>query len=160
MNCIYGKIENTYEVIGDNSMCFISSLNLNQNTSICYPIECDRNNKKIKVKVGKKTIICDGTENEMNNPEGLKGYLLCPDYNMVCTSEVWCNNMFDCIKKESVADENTYEFNSNKKELKERDTFNLAVDDSSKYVLSNCNSKGFIFFKFINLFIILIFYLI
>ena len=163
MNCIYGKKENKNEVIGSNSMCFISSLNLNEKTSICYQMECDRNNKKIKVNIGEKTIICDGTKKEMNNPEGLKGYLLCPDYNMICTSETWCNNMFDCIEKESIADENTYEYNSNKDELKERDIFNLAVDDSSKYTISNYNSdnsKGFIFLKFINLFIILILYFI
>ena len=156
MNCIYGKSENTKEIIGSNSMCFISSLNLNQNTSICYPVQCDRNNKKIKVIVGEKTITCDGTKKEMNNPEGLKGYLLCPDYNMVCTSEIWCNNMFDCINKESVADENTYEINSNKNELKERDNFNLRVDDSIKYDLNNNNNNNFIFPKFINIFILFI----
>ena len=28
---------------------------------------------------------------------------------MVCTSEIWCNEMFDCIDKKSVTDEYTYD---------------------------------------------------
>ena len=27
---------------------------------------------------------------------------------MVCTSETWCNEMFECIDKKSVTDYNTY----------------------------------------------------
>ena len=30
---------------------------------------------------------------------------------MVCTSEIWCNEMFDCIDKKSVTDYSTYNYN-------------------------------------------------
>ena len=124
-NCNYGKKENSDEIIGSNSLCFESSVNLDKKTSICYEIECDKVNKRIKVNIGGKTIICPGKKMEMSNPEGLKGYLSCPDYNMVCTSDKWCNNMFDCIDQQSESDLNTYDFISNRKELEERDKENL-----------------------------------
>ena len=100
-------------------------MNLDKKTSICYEIECDKVNKRIKVNIGGKTIICPGKKMEMSNPEGLKGYLSCPDYNMVCTSDKWCNNMFDCIDQQSESDLNTYDFISNRKELEERDKNNF-----------------------------------
>ena len=30
-----------------------------------------------------------------------KGYLFCPDYYLICSGTKLCNNMFDCVKKES-----------------------------------------------------------
>ena len=141
-NCVYGKKENSDEIIGNNSMCFESSINLSSKKSICYQMECDRVNKQIKVKIGQKTIICNGEKNDMENPEGLTGNLSCPDYNMICTSDIWCNNMFDCINKESTPDESTYYYISNRGELEERDNYFLNLDDSLKYNLVNSNGNN------------------
>ena len=135
MNCVYGKKENSDEIIGSNSICFESSLNLNSKTSICYAIVCDRINKRIIVNVGDKNIICPGTKNVLNNPGEIKGTLTCPDYNMVCTTDKWCNNIYDCIDKQSESDLNTYDFISNRDELEKRDKENLNINSSFKFEL-------------------------
>ena len=143
-NCIYGKKENSDEIIGSNSICFKSSINLSSQKSICYKVECDRVNKQIKVIIGGNTVTCNGEKNEMTNPNGLGGSLLCPDYNMVCTSDIWCNNMYDCIDKGSTTDESTFYYNSNKAKLLQFDNKKLSEDDSSKYNLyiSGNNDDG------------------
>lgn len=48
-NCYYGESEYGGETKGGNSICFKSSINLSSKKNICYDIECDRVNKKIKV---------------------------------------------------------------------------------------------------------------
>ena len=167
MNCAYGKKENDDEIIGSNSICFESSINLNSKKSICYKMECDRVNKHIKVNIGQKTIECNGTKYDLENPDDLKGTLTCPDYDMVCTSEKWCNNMFDCIDKESIPDENTYDYISDKDNLIKRDNALINVDDSKKYEIDNLITRDdsqnadeddvkYIFPKFINYFILFI----
>lgn len=69
----------------------------------------------------------------MIDRNGLKGSLLCPDYNMVCTSDIWCNNMYDCIDKKSIIDDNTFYYISNKTKLLELDNEKLKVNDSSTF---------------------------
>ena len=129
-NCIYGNREYNDEIIGTNSMCFESSINLGTKKSICYEIECDKTNKAINVKIGDKVVVCSGTKNKMLNPNGLSGTLYCPDYNMVCASTTWCNNIFDCIDRQSEADQDTFLFNTNKDELQEMDNLYLKVNDN------------------------------
>ena len=136
-NCKYGKAEysNYGEIIGDNSMCFESSLLLNNNKkSICYKMSCDKENKQIKINIGSTTVICPGNTTVLNNPSGLTGTINCPDYNMICTSDIWCNDMFDCISKKSIADENSYEYISNKDILYARDQINLKVNDKNAFI--------------------------
>ena len=158
-NCIYGKKENNDEIIGSNSICFESSINLGSKASICYEIECDRNNKQFKVIIGKNSVICNGKRNEMTNPNGLTGSLLCPDYNMVCTSKIWCNNIYDCIENGSTADETTFDIISNKEELLQRDKDMKSVNDYTKYDIEEPNNGFNIKYewsKLIRLFILLI----
>ena len=92
---------------------------------------CDRANKKILVYIGSKTVECDGEPNTINVIS--KDKLKCPDYNMVCTSNIWCNNMFECIDKNSVTDENTFLLKTNLNQLQLKDNYNLHLDTSSKY---------------------------
>jgi hypothetical protein len=153
MNCAYGKKENDDEIIGSNSICFKSSINLRSNSSICYEIECDRINKQIKVKIGLKTALCHGTKYDIENPDDLNGFLSCPDYNMVCTSNTWCNNMFDCIDRESIPDESTYDYISDRTKLINRDNILIKVDDSKK--LGEDDEK-YIWPKFINYLVLFI----
>ena len=39
-----------------------------------------------------------------------QGYILCPDYNLICTGTTLCNDMFDCVEKESLLKENTFDY--------------------------------------------------
>ena len=103
------------ETIGGNSLCFESSLvpkkyntQLNYTYSVCYKMECDWTNKQIKVYIFDTTIICPGYETVLNQTNGFNGQIKCPDFNMVCTSVIWCNELFDCINKKSKANRSTY----------------------------------------------------
>ena len=129
-NCIYGKKEFILDNIGSNSICFESSISSSNKESICYEIECKKSEKKFNVKIGNSVVTCPGEDANLNNPNNLEGVLHCPDYNMVCTSDTWCNEMFDCIDKESVTDDTTYDYISNKQALIVRDRENLLVKES------------------------------
>jgi hypothetical protein len=107
-NCNYGA--NLYselgEIIGSNSLCFESSLlpniyneALDFKVSICYKMKCDKKNKQIILNILDKTVTCPGYETVLNDPDGFKGQIKCPDYNIICTSDNWCNELFDCINK-------------------------------------------------------------
>jgi hypothetical protein len=163
MNCVYGKKEHNDEVIGSNSICFESSVNLNSYTTACYKMQCDQTNKKILVYIGSKTVECDGEQKPISVTSS--DTLNCPDYNMVCTSDIWCNNMFECIYKSSVTDENTFLYKTNNSLLKKMDANKLNIDTSSKYsVQLESNNSGnniymnkFIWQIFIAKFILLVF---
>ena len=118
-NCNYGSLiyKEIGEDVGKNSVCFESSLipksyniTSNESYSICYKIECDKKGKQIKVHIGESVIICPKNGSIIENPDGFVGEIKCPDYNLVCTSETWCNEMFDCIDKKSLADPDTFIF--------------------------------------------------
>ena len=117
-SCKYGDsldlFEHYGEVIGSNSICFESSLVPRYSPqpykwrTICYPISCDRKNKKVIVYVNDLSVVCPTKGGTLKNIKGFKGKINCPDYNLICTSKIWCNDMYDCIDKQSIADESTY----------------------------------------------------
>ena len=128
-NCNYGKSEYSAETLGSNSICFESSIFNNDKESVCYKMSCGQN-KIINVYIKNTVITCPGYDTILSNPNQLKGEIHCPDYNLVCTSSIWCNEMFDCINKKSTANLNSYDYISNKEALKERDKKNLNVNDN------------------------------
>ena len=132
-SCNGGKNENNNEIIGDDSMCFESSISLSEKKAICYKMSCDKTNKIINVYIGNNVITCTGNKKTLENPNGLKGEINCPDYNLICTSDIWCNDMFDCIEKKSEPDLTTYDYYSNKEALIEKDKNNLKVNDNNDF---------------------------
>ena len=118
-NCNHGAglYESIGEIIGSNSVCFESSLDpknlyeLDYLISICYQVECDKTNRQIIVHIGDSTITCPGKRTLLDNPNGIVGQIQCPNYDIICTSDIWCNDLFDCIDKNSLADLNTYDYN-------------------------------------------------
>jgi hypothetical protein len=139
-NCYYGESDYGGEIKGSNSICFKSSINLSSYKSICYSVKCDKVNKKINVIIEQNNIICDEEKKELTDPNGLKGSLLCPDYNMVCSSDIWCNNIYDCIDKKSTTDKNTFYYISNKTKLLQLDNEKLKVNDSSTFDIDSLTS--------------------
>ena len=117
-NCRYGSSQNLFshygEIIGNRSICFESSLLPRYSPqpykwrSICYKMICDRINKNIIVFINDLNVTCPYQGGIIKKLKGFKGQINCPDYNMVCTSEIWCNEMFDCIDKKSITDKNSY----------------------------------------------------
>ena len=129
-NCRYGNIGNEVEIFGEDSLCFESSINNSDMKSVCYKIECNPTSKTFSIYIDSKVVTCPGKETILYNPSGLNGKIKCPDYNLVCTSQTWCNDIFDCIDKKSQADLYTYDYISNKTKLQNKDAANLLVDDS------------------------------
>ena len=93
-------------------------------------MECNPTSKTFSIYIDSKVVNCPGNETVLSNPNGLSGQIKCPDYNLVCTSQVWCNDIFDCIEKKSEADLSTYDYLYNKLELQKRDSAKLEIDDS------------------------------
>ena len=65
------------------------------------------------------------------------GFFLCPDYNLMCSGTVICNDMFECVEKKSEIKENSYEYNDDIKtslniERAEKDV----ADEDNNYELS------------------------
>ena len=126
-NCRYGESLNIFnhygEVIGNKSICFESSLVPRYSPlpykwrSICYPIECDRKNKKIIVHVNDLSVECPTKGGMLKKIKGFKGKINCPEYDLICTSDIWCNEMFECIDKKSITDEKTYIANNSVDDL-------------------------------------------
>ena len=139
-NCKYGKKENDDDIIGSNSLCFESSIYLSEKESVCYEIICDKTKKSFDVQIRNTVVNCPGEDTVLTNPNNLKGEFHCPDYNMVCTSDIWCNDIFDCIDKSSEADNTTYYYISNKKALLAKDRENSLIEDS-KFDNSNFLNK-------------------
>lgn len=104
------------EVIGDESFCALSSLvpkrcgeecNVYRDIyhAMCYPMSCSE--RSLTVEVGDVYVVCprEGGKVEV---EGFDGVLLCPDYWLICSGTVKCNDMFDCVDKKSETKEESY----------------------------------------------------
>ena len=103
------------EVLGENSFCVLSSLR-NEGSSdtevkaLCYEMICS--SQSLTIKVGDYYFVCPRGGGKIN-AKNLEGYLLCPDYNLICTSSPMCNNLLDCIKNGSKEIEETFDYDYN-----------------------------------------------
>ena len=70
--------------------------------------------KSLTIQVGNEFIVCPQQGGPIKLEAGpntnYSGILICPDYNSVCTSEIWCNDPLDCIDKGVMADESSYQY--------------------------------------------------
>ena len=113
--------ENFGEKYGNNSFCVLSSvipiIKSNKDTeifnkyvdvihSMCYPMFCTE--KSLTIQINNQYIVCPRQGGKIGLTKGYTGELYCPDYNLICTGTVQCNDMFDCVEKESLAKNNTY----------------------------------------------------
>ena len=147
-NCKLGKqntIHSDYgETFGDNSICVESSLvptSSSQNQifrSICYEASCDTNNKHVLLKIGNIEVVCPIEGGIINDPQGFKGKVSCPDYNSICTSQNWCNDPIDCIEKKIVADESSYVY-----------TYTLPTEMTGNFIKCLSLQSYFIFLVFL-----------
>ena len=103
------------EVLGENSFCVLSSLENKGNPKpklipLCYEMICS--SKSLTIKIGEYYIVCP-REGGKIKARNLDGFLLCPDYNLICTSSILCNNLLDCINKKSIELEGSFNYNYN-----------------------------------------------
>ena len=54
----------------------------------------------MRIYIGSNVIICP-TSGGAQTLNGYYGYILCPDYNLVCTGTVWCIDPITCVNNKS-----------------------------------------------------------
>ena len=109
------------EKYGNNSFCVLSSVipkikkeNQIYNKyidvihSMCYPMFCTE--KSLTIQINNQYIVCPREGGKIELVGEYFGELYCPDYNLICTGTIQCNDMFDCVEKESLAKSDTYEY--------------------------------------------------
>ena len=101
--------ESVGDIITDDSFCALSSLvhkddkNASYSKYIrptCYPMFCSETS--LTIKIYKQYVVCPkyGGFVQITN---YTGYLYCPQYDLICTGSTLCNNMFDCVNKNSTS---------------------------------------------------------
>ena len=98
----------TGESYSNNSFCALSSLvsknaknyELFTNTTrgVCYQMFCS--DRSLTIKINEDYAVCPRSGGKINLTN-YDGYLLCPDYYLICSGTVLCNDMFDCLEKKS-----------------------------------------------------------
>ena len=120
------------EVFGKDSFCVLSSLsnptstNNMQVKALCYEMSCSP--RSLTIKIGENYIVCP-REGGKIEAENLVGFLLCPDYNLICSGTPLCNNLFDCLTSEYKEKEES--FNYDYDEIKT--TQNSSIYNKSDY---------------------------
>ena len=147
----------TGEFHSNNSFCVLSSL-ISQNIqgysdysstvrAICYKMFCSE--RSLTIQINDNYIVCPragGKINAMN----FDGYLLCPDYYLICSGTVLCNDMFDCVDKKSLLKDDIiydYEIKTSQDisdaeiEAVSQDAYELSDNGECPQFCSQCNEK-------------------
>ena len=144
--------ENFGEKISNNSFCILSSavpLSLKESDSneflrydgithpMCYPIYCT--SSSLTIHIYNQYIVCPREGGIVEIKGNYKGHIYCPDYNLICTGTIMCNDMFDCIEKHSLEKSDIFSYDYEIKTSQEKiDEENLTEDDIViGYELSN-----------------------
>ena len=119
-----GKIPEIFgEKISSNSFCVLSSAipslsKLNNITifdyyhniihPMCYPMFCSE--KSLTIQIFDQYIVCPRGGGIVEIKGDYEGHVYCPDYNLICTGTVMCNDMFECVEKESLEKVSTFDY--------------------------------------------------
>ena len=109
-------LPNIGEKISDKSFCIMANIVPKGKYKLynsvfhpmCYPTYCS--SKSLTIQINNLYIVCprEGGNVEV---EGYDGFVNCPDYNLICTGTVLCNDIFDCIDKKSLPKNESYVYN-------------------------------------------------
>ena len=123
----------TGETYSDHSFCYQSTLiknNWNFNSdvvrAICYESFCSEHS--LTIKINDDFIVCPRSGGKVI-VEGYKGYFMCPDYNLICSGTVMCNDMFDCVEKKSEAKDTSYIYDYKIKTSQNIESFEIMIED-------------------------------
>jgi len=118
---IYKNYANIFdEKYSESSFCALSSIlkkseSNNQVKGIirpsCYQMHCS--NKSLTVQINDELIVCPRSGGLIQISEKYSNYngsLFCPDYNLICSGTELCNNMFDCVEKNSSIKSSAYDY--------------------------------------------------
>ena len=102
----------------DNSFCVINSLVYKKNAAnykynytapraMCHEMFCS--DRSLTIKINNEYIVCPRQGGKVEI-EGYNGFILCPDYNLICTGSVMCNDLFDCVARKSLVKNPNYDY--------------------------------------------------
>ena len=97
------KDNDRHEYLGIDSFCVLSSLVDESSTdteikALCYQMICGL--ERLTIKINNDYIVCP-REGGKIKAKNFHGYLLCPDYYLICSSSQLCNNFLNCYEKNS-----------------------------------------------------------
>ena len=143
------------EQYSNSSFCFMSKLvpagKYKMYGSIfhpmCYQVNCS--SSFLTIKILDDYVVCPRTGGNVKL-KGFDGKIHCPDYNLICSGTVLCNDMFDCIEKKSMVKEESYYYDyipittQNYEKLSELDTliaYELSDDGVCPLYCSQCSKN-------------------
>ena len=143
------------EKYSNTSFCIMSSLapiGTNKMYSsmfhpMCYQMHCS--SSFLTVQINDDYIVCPRQGGNVQL-KGYDGLLHCPDYNLICTGTVLCNDMFDCIDKKSLVKYETFEYDytslttqkfSNLGNIKNFTVYELSNDGICPIYCSQCSKN-------------------
>ena len=134
----------TGEIYSDHSFCALSSLVKKNEVNyelfsktvraVCYEMFCS--SSSLTIKIHENYIVCPRAGGKID-VDGYGGYLLCPDYYLICSGTKMCNDMFDCVKKKSMTKSDSYKYDYTSKTSQNLESAQIEEsDDESNYELS------------------------
>ena len=160
-NLVHSKNGDLTSIVGEkysnNSFCVLSSLipseiDNSENYSkyvhaVCYQIFCS--SQSLTIKINNDYIVCPRSGGKIK-VDNYKGYLLCPDYYLICSGTILCNDIFDCIEKRSELKDNiNYDYIyktsqeiidvENENSFSNEDSYELGADGLCPQYCSKCN---------------------
>ena len=135
----------TGEIYSNISFCYLSSLIKKTESlsglfsqmvrAICFQTFCS--SRSLTVKIFNDYIVCPRAGGKIEI-ESYEGYLLCPDYNLMCSGTVLCNNLFECIDKKSEIKEESYYYDYTILTSQDIESEEIEeADDKTNYELSD-----------------------
>ena len=131
----------TGETLSDHSFCYQSTLvkngiNFNTNVvrAVCFESFCS--SKSLTIKVNNDYFVCPRAGGKIKLV-GYKGYFMCPDYYLICSGTVMCNDMFDCLDKKSETKEESYNYDYTIQTTQNIESIEISsFDDTNNYELT------------------------
>ena len=142
------------ESFTNNSFCVLSSLVPNENQdkskirAVCYEMYCSP--LSLTIRIGDNYLVCPRSGGKIK-AEDLYGYLLCPDYNLICTGKNICNSNYDCFIKKSEEKLETLIYNYTIKTTQNSEVYineesiygyELAQNGHCPFMCSQCDANG------------------
>ena len=154
--------------MGSTSICLLSSLTPKNDDetlkeypssfrALCYKVKCFKNGgeKGIIISIGNNAVICPASGGTQTI-DGYYGYILCPDYNLICTGKIWCLDPITCVEQHSEVDDESFTYNyqsATSQDYQDLLNYKIPTEDNIPlyaYYLNRINYfTYFLFFSFI-----------
>jgi len=131
----------TGETYSDHSFCYLSSLFNNgiifkqiEIRGVCYNSFCSE--RSLTINIFDVYFVCPRAGGNIK-VQGYNGTFSCPDYYLICSGTVLCNDMYDCVAKKSEIKEESYNYDYTPLTTQNITTLGENIDDKNNYELSD-----------------------